>query len=421
VILLGRIAAFALVLALASGRAAAAPEKAAAGSPNAGAGWLDPRNWPFIPIPEIGTDPNSGTTFGLLPILLDMNENQEISRIYAPDVIYNPDLGYGGHVRVFGYPSTDTAWYGVIGAKQRIERELDISYETGITRRQPWSFSGRVVYDRSATERFFGFGNGSDVSSDSNYTRGEEYLQGRIGWNVTPTLQVAYDARPRVFHVGRGTFRSLPSIETRFPGVPGLGTENEWLNRLFVSYDTRDSADIPTRGTQIVGFAGIADRQFLSSVSYSLFGIEARRFEPLGDRFVLAGRVGARYMPVGDDAPFWALSSLGGDRSIPSERQPLRGFGDGRFVDRNLFSASVELRTRLFDLDLFSTDLSVEAAPFVDAGRVFHDPGDNPIRSLHVAGGVGLRAIAKPFIVGYVDIGYGSDGVAVFSGINYPF
>jgi hypothetical protein len=24
-------------------------------------------------------------------------------------------------------------------------------------------------------------------------------------------------------------------------------------------------------------------------------------------------------------------------------------------------------------------------------------------------------------VVGYVDIGYGSEGVAVFSGVNYPF
>jgi hypothetical protein len=60
-------------------------------------------------------------------------------------------------------------------------------------------------------------------------------------------------------------------------------------------------------------------------------------------------------------------------------------------------------------------------APFVDAGRVFHNIGDNPVDRLHVAGGLGMRAIAQPFIVGYVDIGYGGEGVAVFSGINYPF
>jgi hypothetical protein len=34
---------------------------------------------------------------------------------------------------------------------------------------------------------------------------------------------------------------------------------------------------------------------------------------------------------------------------------------------------------------------------------------------------VGFRAIARPFVVGYVDFGLGSEGVAVFTGLNYPF
>jgi hypothetical protein len=36
-------------------------------------------------------------------------------------------------------------------------------------------------------------------------------------------------------------------------------------------------------------------------------------------------------------------------------------------------------------------------------------------------GGIGFRGVARPFVVGYVDIGYGSEGVAVFTGLNYPF
>jgi len=31
------------------------------------------------------------------------------------------------------------------------------------------------------------------------------------------------------------------------------------------------------------------------------------------------------------------------------------------------------------------------------------------------------RAVANPFVVGYVDVGYGHERLAVFSGINYPF
>ena len=43
------------------------------------------------------------------------------------------------------------------------------------------------------------------------------------------------------------------------------------------------------------------------------------------------------------------------------------------------------------------------------------------VTDLHPVGGAGFRAIAEPFVVGYVDLGFGGEGAAVFSGINYPF
>ncbi|HZS85533.1 MAG TPA: BamA/TamA family outer membrane protein [Stellaceae bacterium] len=381
---------------------------------------FDPRTSPFIPIPEIGTDPNSGTTFGLLPVFLSTNPEGHISRIIAPDIIYTPGLRYGGHFRMFSYPSDDRQWHVVVGAKQRIERELDVTYAAGLTRQSPLSLSGSVIYDRSATERFFGFGNHSPLGDETNYTNEQEYVDAVFGWNLDPHLQIGYDLRPRVIQIERGTFGHLPSIEARFPQLSGLGDEHELLNRLFIAYDTRDSAAIPTRGGEIVGFVGHADRDLLSSVTYSFFGLDARRFIPLGERFILAGHAALRYMP-GDTAPFWAQSSLGGDRSVIGDRQLLRGFGSDRFIDRNSFSASIELRSHVFDLDLFSTRVTLELAPFIDTGRVFHNLNDNPVSHLHTVEGLGVRALASPFIVGYVDIGYGSEGTAVFSGIDYAF
>jgi hypothetical protein len=43
------------------------------------------------------------------------------------------------------------------------------------------------------------------------------------------------------------------------------------------------------------------------------------------------------------------------------------------------------------------------------------------LTQLHKVAGIGVRGVARPFVVGYVDIGYGSEGVAVFTGLNYPF
>jgi hypothetical protein len=380
----------------------------------------DPTTSPFIPIPEIGTDPNSGTTYGFLPIFL-FSEDDEIRRIIAPDINYNPGLGYGGNFRLFSYPSTDTQWSVVAGGKQKIERGVDGVYTSGVLRQQDWSLFDHLVYDRSATGRFFGIGNDARKRDQTNYTEEQAYLETTIGRNFGPTFQVALNLRPRYVQIEHGSFGSLPSTNVAFPDLAGLGNQHEFLNRLFVSYDTRDSSTVPTQGSQIVGFVGGAAKAFASSATYSRFGVDVRHFRPLDDRLTLAAHATLQYMTAGNDVPFWALSSLGGDRSVLAERQPLRGFGGDRFVDRNIFSSSIELRRKVLDLSLFATDLSVEMAPFIDAGRVFHELDDNPFARLHVAGGIGMRAVAKPFIVGYVDIGYGGEGVAIFSGINYPF
>ena len=68
-----------------------------------------------------------------------------------------------------------------------------------------------------------------------------------------------------------------------------------------------------------------------------------------------------------------------------------------------------------------STFVDIEVAPFVDVGRVYARSSTNPLSDLHHIYGVGFRGIARPFVVGYVDIGYGSEGVAAFTGLNYPF
>jgi hemolysin activation/secretion protein len=115
------------------------------------------------------------------------------------------------------------------------------------------------------------------------------------------------------------------------------------------------------------------------------------------------------------------LSSIGGDTSDVGSAQPLRGYGTGRFYDRDAFSASAELRHVFWGFDAEATHVDLEIAPFVDVGQVFHHTSTFPIENLHKVGGVGFRAIARPSVVGYVDLGYGHEGAAVFTGLNYPF
>ncbi|MEA3135036.1 MAG: hypothetical protein QOG17_2882, partial [Gammaproteobacteria bacterium] len=65
--------------------------------------WFNPSTAPFIPVPLIGTDPNSGTTLGILPVWIKTDDNHEIRRIIAPDILHNPYFGWGVDGRLYAY------------------------------------------------------------------------------------------------------------------------------------------------------------------------------------------------------------------------------------------------------------------------------------------------------------------------------
>jgi len=357
-----------------------------------------------------------------MPVFLFNDEHHHIREIFAPDVNDNTNMGAGGTVRYLSYPSEDTQWYAIGSASENIARRVDLLYSTGRTRQNWWSFEARFFFERDPTERFFGLGNESRKRAESNFTTEQVYTRLRLGLNLSPELQVAIEERPRYGRVQSGALTgSVPSIETNFPTLKGLNGGSELMNRVIVSYDTRDSVDIPSSGGSAILYAGVADRRFGSSYSYTEFGAELKRFVRVNNRIVLAGRLYAQYIPAGNETPFFAMSRLGGQESVLAYQQTLRGYGAGRFVDNNLSVGNLEMRTRVFEATIFDTHGILEVAPFIEAGKVFHTVRDNPVNRLHPVGGLGVRAIAEPFVVGFVDFGVGSEGGSVFTGINYPF
>jgi len=384
---------------------------------------LNPHNWPFdlFPIPEVSTNPNGGVTYGVLLAFLFKDQQNQIASILAPDVNNDTALGFGGTVRYFAYPSEDTQWYALAGAQEKIARIVDLSYATGRTHENPFSLEGRLYFERDPTDRFFGVGNDSRLGGESNYTTEQVYVRGKFGWNITKDLQLALVARPRYVRILKGAFTNIAQTTAKYPNVKGVGGGSEIYGEMRATYDNRDSVDIPRHGGLAVIFAGTSQRALFSSSSYNRFGLDLHHYWPLGSRFTFAAHGYIQYMPSGNEAPFWARGRLGGETSILYDQETLRGYGSDRYNDNNLSVANFELRTRVFEVNLMNTPGIFELAPFVEAGRVFHDMSGDPIASLHPVGGLGFRGIAEPFVVGFVDIGIGGEGPVVFAGINYPF
>jgi hypothetical protein len=192
--------------------------------------WVDPHEAPFIPVPYIGTDPNSGTTVGVIPTILVTDESDVIRKIIAPDIVHNPYFGWAVHGRIYNYTSQDEQWSAIGSVYERVQRAFDGEYQVGRLRNTKWSFNGSAVYDVDGTPRFYGVGNESMQISQTAYTAQQYLVQAQIGYNFNHAWQLQYTARFEGLDVLPGSLASVPSIETRFPGL--LGTNKQVLNRL---------------------------------------------------------------------------------------------------------------------------------------------------------------------------------------------
>jgi outer membrane protein assembly factor BamA len=405
-----RLLALTLVLALAGARTARAEKS-------------------FIPIPEILTDPNEGTTFGLLGVVLFLDDKDQVQYILAPDARYNKTKGFFPTFRFLGYP-TPTRRYSIVVGKSTTRDE---DYEAEFTDRG--LLDGRafvlasVLHERDSTERFFGIGNGTTQDDESNYTDVDTLAQATPGVWILPHLNATYRMRVRHYSLERGQVDNVPCVgsgpgpcpDSTEPSPPA--TRNRkfrrsgvfWAHRVALTYDSRDEMDIPRRGALAQVYTELADRHLGSESSFVKFGIEWRKFIPLwAGNPILALRALADYTSGSSDTPFWEQSKLGG-------RRTLRGFGSQRFVDFNRSLAGAEVRTRVWQHPLFGVNAELEVAPFVEAGQVFHHVRDSPVSDLHWVGGLGFRGVVRPQIVGFVDVGYGAEGSAIFTGIDYPF
>jgi outer membrane protein assembly factor BamA len=398
----------------------------------------------YIPIPEITTDPNEGNTFGLLGVALITDETDRVTYMIAPDVRYNQTKGIFATFRLFGYPDPKSDYAITIGKSTTKDEDYELEYHNvGLLKGKAF-FHGIAVYERDSTERFYGFGNDSSEFAEANYTGANFRAEFNPGYFVLPHLSLGYKMRIRRLEVQRGQvdsakvtdlvrcFRPHPAGVCPPSGdTPGLGKNDRrlpdirsvdfgpdvyWAHRVALAYDTRDFVNLPTEGSYTNFYVEAADQRLGSARSFVKFGAEWQAFIPLrvSKNPILALRGLLDYTSGDRELPFWEQQDLGG-------RRRLRGFGSNRFIDFNRSLATAELRTKVYQRHIFGVNAELEITPFVEAGQVFRHLDQSPISDLHWVGGLGFRGVVRPQIVGFVDIGRGSEGLAIFTGINYPF
>jgi len=373
----------------------------------------------LIPVPEIIVDPNEGTTVGFLPVLLIASETKAVRSIIAPDVRYNDITGVYPTFRFFDYPDPKQRYFLVAGKGTSRGEDAEANY-VGEDLFAGWlDLRASAVHEQDPFERFFGFGNNTPGSNETNYTSTTNAATVFAGLNLPGSLQGSLQTRLRRVQVGEGGVNSLPQVRdpaSGFSTVKGADGGTVVGERFGLAYDTRDRTDIPTQGVFGNGSIEVVDRGMGSSFSFVKYGLEGKAFVPLRDdkKYILALHGECDYLQNGQDAPFFEKNSVGGIHS-------LRGFGSNRFTDNHRFLMQAELRTNVYEREIFGVRAHLELAPFLDFAKVFHTANEFLLEDLHVVGGLGVRAIVVPQVVAYIDFGTAGGGPAAFTGIDYPF
>jgi outer membrane protein assembly factor BamA len=271
-----------------------------------------------------------------------------------------------------------------------------------------------VSWFKNPFARFFGFGNTAPLYNETNYTSREGIAKVTIGINLGPAASLTLTERYRGVRVEDGIISSLPSTNDRFASVTGIEGAHIFGHQLTFLYDTRDDLLTPVRGTYVNLSAELAQNVKQRGPNrWGFFNVDARQLIPHdSDSKVFVARLLFQTV-AGARVPFYERPTLGGENT-------LRAFGLQRYIDDQALLVNFEERMTVLKRRVFNNDLEFQVAPSIDIGRVSSDFGDRSSR-FQVNPGVGFRVMARPNVVGRLDVAYGRDGSNAFVGLDYPF
>jgi outer membrane protein assembly factor BamA len=369
----------------------------------------------YFPIPAVSTSKNDGNDAGLIVPILKTDSDGELRYLAAPMLIHNSIVGTRGAINLFQYEPGGREIRLIASAAEKIERKVLFSYSDPAFSQGRYSLNFSATFFKNATARFFGLGQATSESAQTNYTAREARANWRFGVYANEVTQIAVGQRFRQVSLQRGA-TDLPFTGDQFSSVDGVQGETLILgHRATFYYDTRNSLVSPTDGMAVTAYAEV--NQNLRNEDhfvYSRYEFEVKKLLPSeSKRAILIMRADLQ-ATIGTQVPFFEQSSLGGQNN-------LRGYGVDRFIDKNLVAWSIEERIHLVRAKVAGVSADFEIAPFLDTGQVFNDYKDVSFKNYRMTPGIGFRGIVRPNVVGRVDYGYSNEGGAVFAGLDFPY
>jgi hypothetical protein len=384
--------------------------------------FLNRKDLTYIPLPAFAYNRNESFYLGALMPILKTNERQEIDDIFAPQYLYNRYVGSSVTGNYYGYRSDTVQYHAIASYAEKVQKNFDFAYKDLGAGGGRYILGGQVNWFKNPFARFFGLGNNSKLSNETNYTSRETNVNVTIGINLSPDFSILLTERYRDVRLENGIISSLPNTTSFFRNGPGVEGAQIIGTKLSLLYDTRDSQLTPLRGSYINASVELnTNVQHDEPNRWLRMILDARHLFPHDQdrkvfvaRFLIDGVMRTDNSPL-RSIPFYERPTLGGENT-------LRAFGLSRFISDGAILLNLEERVLVAEREFFGHKVDGQLAPFVDIGRVERfDRRGFTLNHIQVNPGVGIRVMAKPHVVGRVDVAYGKDGGNAFVGLDYPF
>lgn len=370
-----------------------------------------------LPLPVFAYSRNESYWVGTVVPVLQSNSKDELQDIYAPFYSHNQYVGETFGIYYYGYPSDTTQYSVTADYSTKIQRDIDLTYKNVGAGGGRYILAGRVTWFKNPFRRLFGIGNQTSESDETTYTSREGLVDLTAGIHINEDVALMWTEHYRDIRVDTGIVNSLPQAKTQFSRLQGMDGANVVGHKLTARYDTRDKQLISTRGTYVnLSVEFNQNLQHSRTNGWVRTTVDARHLFPhFDDQLVFMARffvdtVNGHTQGI----PFYERPTLGGETT-------LRGFGQSRFIDDTALLINIEERIPIKQLKVFDYLIDLEVAPFLDMGRVMSGFSIRDIQNFQVNPGTGLRILARPNVVGRLDIAYGRDGINLFVGLDYPF
>jgi outer membrane protein assembly factor BamA len=341
----------------------------------------------------VGSIPGLNLRFGGLPSGAGLSLGLEYMR---------PDLAGGRASFSSSVVGSEKQWYR-IGTELQFPRLAGRYLDLKI---QGWRLDANSV-------DYYGTGPDSRESDRINYRREENAMDVSLAFKpVRNYLSIGFVAGYQVLSISPQKASSSSSSEGLVSPdqAPAIAQSAQYLCfGPFLEVDSREKPNDPHVGTHfLVKFSQFDDmkfnqysfRQIESSLEQYISFYNRKRVIALRTHTVLS------YHDAGNTVPFYMQPTLGGGSD-------LRGYQRHRFYDNNLFLIGSEYRWEVFTL--------MDAAVFVDAGKVFHRDGVFNLDRMKSDAGFGFRFKTREAVVLRIDTAFSHEGIGVWLAFDHVF